>query len=138
MIKTIITTAMLAMLALTTSAHAANEDFTPPKPIQTAAPVYPQEMLNDCITGKVTLEFFITAEGTVEDVKVLKTDNEGFNTSAIACVKQWKFQPATEAGEAVPFKVRLPLSFSLTEKQISQISKQKATALEEQASAESE
>jgi len=121
MIKKLLHSVLLLVLTMTSAAYASNSDMTPPKPIFVAAPVYPQELIDEGITGKVLLEFVVTADGSVDEAKVIKTDNEGFNASAIACVEQWKFEPATQAGEAISFKVRLPLNFELSKEELAEM-----------------
>jgi TonB family protein len=45
--------------------------------------------------GVIILEAIITAEGNVEDVRVLKSVNPLLDASAVRAVQQWKYKPAT-------------------------------------------
>ena len=52
--------------------------------------------------GFTLLEAIITASGSVEEVKVLKSVNPLLDASATRAVQQWRYKPATGPGGAIP------------------------------------
>lgn len=65
-----------------------------PKAISTPAPRYPPEALRAATVGEVTVEFTITADGSVADVRVLKSrPARVFDREAISAVRRWRFEP---------------------------------------------
>jgi TonB family protein len=63
--------------------------------------------------GIVILEAIITAQGNVEDVKVLKSVNPLLDSSAVRAVQQWKYKPATLNGRAVRVYLTVTITFNL-------------------------
>jgi TonB family protein len=65
--------------------------------------------------GVVMLEAVVLADGTVGDVRILRSLDPvfGLDHQAIRAVKQWRFAPGTRRGEPVPVLVTIELSFTL-------------------------
>jgi TonB family protein len=59
--------------------------------IKKVQPVYPALMQAARMPGTVVLDAIINPDGTIGDVTVLKSSNEAFAQSAIAAVKQWRY-----------------------------------------------
>lgn len=77
-------------------------------------PEYPDEYRRRQIGGRVLLWLRIDATGRVEDVRVQQSSGHPpLDQSAMSTVRQWRFEPARRAGRAVPFEVRLPITFSI-------------------------
>jgi TonB family protein len=57
------------------------------------SPPYPPAMLAARIEGVVILDATIRRDGTIGDVKVLKSTSPGFEQAAIGAVKQWRYTP---------------------------------------------
>jgi TonB family protein len=53
----------------------------------------------------------VNAKGRVEAVRVLRSDEHAFETSAVNTVKKWKFRPAEKNGQAVPVQVTVEMKF---------------------------
>jgi periplasmic protein TonB len=66
----------------------------------------------------VLLEAVVKTDGTVDDVKVLRSLDAkfGLDQEAIKAAKLWRFQPGTRQGEPVPVVVTMELSFTLGKK----------------------
>jgi periplasmic protein TonB len=88
-------------------------DISPPVKIYYPQPKYTEEGRLSRIQGVVILEAIIDAAGDVHSVKVLKGLPMGLSESAVDTAKQWKFQPATQAGRPVPVYLNLTIHFSL-------------------------
>ena len=85
---------------------------SPPRPIKVTRPEYPAEALEKGIEGVVVVQITIDAEGRVVDPTVAESV-EGLDEAALACVREWRFEPAKKDGEAVPATARAPIAFKL-------------------------
>jgi TonB family protein len=88
-------------------------NMVPPKPITRVEAIYPQEAKDARIAGVVILETLIDENGTVADVRVLKPLPFGLDKAAVEAVKQWRWEPATIDGKAVPVLFNLTMNFQL-------------------------
>jgi protein TonB len=76
-------------------------------------PQYPEAARKARMEGVVILEAIITAEGNVEDVRVLKSVNPLLDASAVRAVGQWKYKSATLNGRAVRVYLTVTVTFRL-------------------------
>lgn len=78
-------------------------------------PEYPELARVARLEGNVILQAIIHADGTVGDVEVLRVNrpNMGFEESAIAAVKQWRYRPATQNGKPVEVYFTVFVDFKL-------------------------
>lgn len=75
--------------------------------------IYPQEMLENGIEGKIYVQFTVTKTGEIKDAVVARGVN-GLNAEALRLVKQmpnWK--PGSNDGKVVDVKMIIPINFSL-------------------------
>lgn len=89
---------------------------TPPRDIRQVKPAYTPGALAAKIQGTVMLEVEVLANGTVGNVKVIKSLDRvyGLDFEAIRAAKQWLFSPARNAaGRPVDVIVQLILDFNL-------------------------
>ncbi len=79
-------------------------------------PLYPEPARKAKLTGRVILEAVVLKDGTVSNIKVLRTPRPGmgFEEAAIDAVKQWRFRPALRNGEAVDVYFTVVVEFELT------------------------
>lgn len=114
--------ALLSVLALATPAIAQSTDSiadavtkfdTPPKPLKTKPPQYPDKLRSEGVSGVVVVKIVIDVNGKVIAQEVAKTSNEAFNGPALEAVRNWVFEPAAVAGKAVRAKVSVPLKFEV-------------------------
>ena len=77
-------------------------------------PDYPREALERKLDGDVTLAFAIDERGSVKNVRVVRSSNSVFETSAIAAASKWKYLPRVAAGKRVAVDgVQTVLRFSM-------------------------
>jgi protein TonB len=76
-------------------------------------PTYPEAARKARMEGVVILEAIITANGTVEEVRVLKSVNPLLDASAVRAVQQWRYRPATLNGRAVRVYLTVTVTFRL-------------------------
>jgi len=61
--------------------------------------------------GTVTVLFTVDESGRVADPIVQSSSDPAFERSALAAVKQWKFEPGKKNGQLVRFRMRVPITF---------------------------
>jgi protein TonB len=61
-------------------------------------PPYPPAMQAARVQGTVVLDAVIHRDGTVGDIKVLKSSGPHFERAAIDAVKQWRYAPIPYEG----------------------------------------
>jgi len=71
-----------------------------PRPIKMVPPVFPALASKARVTGTVVLEATLTAQGTVEQIRVV-SGHPLLTEAAIECVKQWQYEPTYLNGTAV-------------------------------------
>ena len=59
----------------------------------------------------VNVIFIVDARGRVDSPVVQSSSDPSFEPAALSAVKQWKFEPGKRNGEAVRFRMRVPISF---------------------------
>ena len=84
-------------------------------PLVRVPPQYPRNALSRGIEGYVTLEFDITKEGTVENVRVIDADPKNiFDRAAIRAVEKFKYKPKIVNGQpAERYGVQFRMTFQL-------------------------
>lgn len=87
----------------------------PPKPIHQGRMRYPVNAKAQGIEGYVVLSVLISANGHVEDVKVLEAHPGGvFEQAAINGVQDWQFEPAKYQGKQVRVWAKQKVRFDLS------------------------
>jgi protein TonB len=65
-----------------------------PVGVRTPQPSYPREAARSGVTGEVTVEISIAANGTVTDVRVIRAQPRGqFDRTVLTTVRGWQFEP---------------------------------------------
>ena len=89
------------------------DGVTIPKATYQPNPEYTDSARRKKINGTVLVSMIVTPEGTVRDPKVMKSLDKDLDKQAIACVKKWKFEPATKDGTPVAVHVDVEVDFRL-------------------------
>lgn len=70
-----------------------------PTPVQVRQPVYPRQALEAGIEGEVVIEFGLRRNGTVRDMRVVRSEPEGvFDQAAMAALRDWRYAGPMAAG----------------------------------------
>lgn len=87
----------------------------PPRLLREVAPVYPASARNSGATGVVTVRILVGADGSVEDVSVVKSSgNSAMDNSVVTAVNKWRFSPAKDKyGQNARCRVTRAVSFNL-------------------------
>jgi protein TonB len=84
----------------------------PPKKTRDVRPIYPPIAVAAKQEGLVILEAVIGEDGTVRDVKVLRSVAL-LDQAAIEAVRQWRFTPTLLSGQPVPIVMTVTVDFKL-------------------------
>lgn len=86
-----------------------------PQLLREVKPQYTADAMRAKIQGAVWLECVVLSDGTVGEVRVIRSLDStfGLDQEAIRAAKQWRFQPGTRFGEPVPVLVTIELTFTL-------------------------
>lgn len=97
------------------AASSGAEDNPLPQPVATnVAPPYPEEARAAGQQGTVTLRLRIGVDGRVESLKLLTSSGTpSLDESALATVKQWRFEPAHRLGRPVAMDVKTSVKFEI-------------------------
>ena len=94
-------------------------DFVPfekePVAVKQVFPKYPDIAQRAGLEGTVHVKVWVTKEGKVKQVVILKSDSPIFDDAAKEAAKQWVFTPAVMQKGPVPVWVSIPFRFKLTQ-----------------------
>jgi protein TonB len=76
------------------------------------APRYPAIAQASRVEGVVILEAVISEDGSVQDVRVLRS-KALLDDAAVEAVRQWRFTPTLLGGQPVPVVMTVTVSFTL-------------------------
>jgi TonB family protein len=95
--------------------RATKAGVTSPVTIRAIDPTYSSEAMRHQIQGRVELEAVVRADGSVGEVRVVKSLDAfyGLDDQAVKAARRWTFKPATIAGEPVDTIVVLEMTFRL-------------------------
>jgi protein TonB len=85
---------------------------SPPRPIKSPRPQYPQEAFIKKIEGTVLVEILIDAQGRVARARVVQSVPM-LDAAALQTVYQWLFTPAMKHGKPVPTLAHIPVAFRI-------------------------
>jgi len=86
-------------------------ELNAPVPVRKVDPKYPQSAILEHIEGEVILYGVIRTDGSVDSIQLVHGVDKELNANAIAAFAQWKFQPATKAGQPVPLEAIVHIPF---------------------------
>ncbi len=76
-------------------------------------PEYPSAMRQGGISGRVLVAFEVDKSGRVVRAFVLSSTHREFESAALRAVMQWRFEPGRRNNVVVPFRMTIPIDFSL-------------------------
>ena len=84
-----------------------------------AQPVYPLDLKKIGVDGEALMEFTVLPDGTVGDIKVIRSTHEAFAAAAEQALAKWKFKPGQKGGVAVNARIQQPFVYSIVNDGIS-------------------
>jgi periplasmic protein TonB len=96
-------------------AYRPGSGVTNPRVLQEVKPQYTADAMRAKVQGAVWLECIVMPDGTVGDVKVIRSLDStfGLDQEAIKAARKWRFMPGMRLGEPVPVIVTIELTFTL-------------------------
>lgn len=85
-----------------------------PVKVEGPEPQYTEVARRAGVEGIVILEAVIGADGSVRDVRVLKSLPFGLSEEAVRAVEQWRYEPAKLDGRPVAVLLSLTVRFGLS------------------------
>jgi TonB family protein len=88
---------------------------TQPALLREVRPNYTAEAMRAKVQGLVTVQCVVLPDGTVGDVRIMKSldGTFGLDREAVKAAKQWRFVPAKRQGEPVATMITIELTFNL-------------------------
>jgi len=62
-------------------------------PVYTPKPSFPEELRRAGVEGLARVQFVVHSNGSVSDIKILKSNHPLFSEASIKAIKQWTFKP---------------------------------------------
>jgi TonB family protein len=87
--------------------------LTMPRVISEVRPSYTRDAMRARIEGWVSLTAVVEPDGSVGDVKVIRSLSPDLDAEAISAAKRWQFEPGRKDGKPVPVVVAIELTFTL-------------------------
>ena len=84
-----------------------------PRLVRMVTPQYTAPAMRARLEGTVVFECVVKKDGTVGDLRVVKSLDAGLDQEAIKAVKQWRFTPATFRDEPVAALATCQVEFKL-------------------------
>ncbi len=86
-----------------------------PRAVAQPSPTYPEMLRREGVNGSVTVEFVVGTDGRVVQAEAVKWDRREFVEPAVRAVWRWRFEPGTQHGRKVSFRMAVPIEFSAAE-----------------------
>jgi periplasmic protein TonB len=80
------------------------------RPVEPSYPMLAKQMK---VQGSVVLQALIGREGSIQDLRVL-SGPAILSTAAMDAVKQWRFRPYFQAGQAIETEARITVNFTIS------------------------
>ena len=87
--------------------------ISPPKPSAKQEPTYSDEARIAKHQGSVLVSIVIDADGSVRNVKLLRSLGFGLDEAAYEAVRTWQFQPSMKDGQPLAVSANVELNFRL-------------------------
>ena len=86
-----------------------------PRLLHEVKPQYTAQAMRAKIQGEVLLECIVGPDGTVGNIRVVRSLDSAFglDQEAIKAARQWRFAPGTKQGQPVPVLVTIAIAFTL-------------------------
>ena len=83
-----------------------------PKLIRETKPQYTARAMQEKVQGEVLMECVVKADGTVGDMKVVKSLHPDLDRAALDAAAQWLFEPGTRNGKPANVLVTIAIAFT--------------------------
>ncbi len=74
---------------------------------------YPEEAVRKGIEGRLMLTFVVNTDGKPSEIEIIRSLHASCDSAAVQALRQTRFVPGKQNGEAVRVRMRLPVRFKL-------------------------
>lgn len=90
------------------------DNANPPELLEFQRPVYPKDLRERDVEGKVILKILIDKEGKVQEIQIFESSGyETFDQIAVKSVRQWRFKAARKGNQQRESWVLIPINFQI-------------------------
>ena len=93
--------------------HAGIDGVTTPRCTYMPNPPYSEVARKQKLSGSITTESVINAQGELENIRVVHGLMGGLNETTLSTMRSWRCQPALKEGKPVPVLVQFTVNFRL-------------------------
>lgn len=93
--------------------HRPGRDVKPPRLRKEVKPQYSERAKAEKIEGEVLMECVVKADGTVGDIKIVRSLDAELDQAAVDAARHWEFDPGTRNGKPVDVLVTIAMAFTL-------------------------
>ena len=93
--------------------HRPGRDVTPPRLRKEVKPQCSERAKAGKIEGEVHMECVVKADGTVGEIRIVRTLDPDLDRAAVEAARQWEFEPGTRNGKPVDVLVTITMGFRL-------------------------
>jgi TonB family protein len=86
-------------------------DLSAPAVTRKVDPAYPLQIMRENVSGTVILYAVIRADGTVGNIRILRSVDDRLDHFASQAVARWQFQPATKNGTPIDVEATFQIPF---------------------------
>jgi TonB family protein len=86
-------------------------DLTQPVATRKVDPAYPMQLMRENVAGTVILYAVIHSDGSIGDVRILRSVDDRLDRFASEAISQWRFDPATKNGAPVDVEATFQIPF---------------------------
>lgn len=87
--------------------------ITVPVLVKETKPLYTKAAMEAGVEGRVPLAGTVLPDGTVADIKVVKSLHPDLDEAAVKALRKWTFKPGTKDGQAVAVRIEVEMTFTL-------------------------
>lgn len=95
------------------SALRVGNGVTPPSLAHKVEPQYADDARLAKYQGTVVVSVVVAADGTAQDMKVVRGLGLGLDVQALKAISEWRFTPGTKDGQPVPVEATIEVNFRL-------------------------
>jgi len=88
-------------------------EVSAPRVVYQVDPQFSEESRKAKYQGTMTLSLIVDKLGAVQNLEITSPLGMGLDEKGVEALRQWKFEPAMEAGEPVPVQIEIEVEFRL-------------------------
>lgn len=97
--------------------HITATDLASPVALKKVDPKYPPTLIAERVEGEVVLYGVIEKDGSVGEIQIVRGVDDQLDENSKSALAQWKFKPATKAGEPIEVEVIAHIPFHIPPKE---------------------